>query len=144
MSPTSASIPAQSPNRFCSSSRCLNISNFIFFPYGLGSSQTAAFVLGPRESESAYELLRLSLFPYSLMTLLDVSSVGFQSHTFSGLISMVQALRDRVANVGQNVHALQGGVPICESPPHGGSPLWRWGFCQDCLPVFMWPFYPLL
>jgi len=98
---------------FCSSSRCLNIKNFIFFTYGLGSSQTAAFVLGPRESESAYEAFksRISLFPYSLMALLDVSPVGFQSHTFWGLISLVQVLRNGVANVEHKLHAPQGGVP---------------------------------
>lgn len=46
--------PQKESNRFLPSDRYLKISKCIFFMYGLGTSKTAVFVLGPCVSGSAF------------------------------------------------------------------------------------------
>lgn len=58
------------------------------------SFKNAAFVLGPRLSESLCEPFKNELsFPYSSVVVLDILPTGFESHVFWGLVCLVQGPR---------------------------------------------------
>lgn len=91
--------------------------------YGLGSFQTADFVLSPRVDEFVHEPLKSKIStPYSLMVLLNLSLIGFQSQTFQELFALVQIPRVEVPNVGHKLLTPQGETPYFEIPPSCGSP----------------------
>lgn len=73
---------------------------------------------------------------FSLVGLLDVSPVGFQSYIFCGLVSQVYVLKVEMPYVVLKPFAPQGEALEFEFPPSSRSLCQGWGLWQDYVPAF--------
>lgn len=92
-----ASASASFPRRrlltgFCPSVRCSRVNKWISFMYGLGTSQTATFALGPEPTESVCGPLQRGISSLcNPIVLLKMAPLVFKARYFGGLMIFMQS-----------------------------------------------------
>lgn len=138
--------PKKVPTCPCPSSRCLRLTNESLSCI-VQTPLTAAFVLGPGTRETVYKPFERSISGlHSLLGPLDTSPFGFQSQMFRGPRLSSKSPQDWGAQGGAQTSFLRE-FWTCEIPPWWGLCTGARGFGETdslpCLPVYLWPFYPL-